>query len=128
MRRFFHAILFVFLAPALFGPAQAQDAEPLKVVVTIKPIHSLVAAVMQGAGTPHLLIKGASSEHSYSLRPSDARVLYDADIVVRVSSRLESFLEKPMASLGAKIRLVTLIDAPGLRLLRPRLSGVFDAH
>lgn len=124
----FLAMISAFAGLALFSPANAEPPAPLKVVVTLKPIHSLAAAVMEGAGTPHLLIKGASSEHSYSLRPSDARVLYDADIVVRVSGRLESFLEKPLASLGPKIRLVTLINAPGMKLLRPRLSGVFEAH
>jgi zinc transport system substrate-binding protein len=124
-------VLTLLLASATFalgGLVKAHCAEPLNVVVTIKPIHSLAAAVMQGAGTPHLLLKGASSEHSYSLRPSDARVLNNADIVVRVSDRLESFLQKPMASLSAKIRIVTLIDAPGMKLLAPRLGGVFEAH
>lgn len=127
MRNSVLAIAFASAAAA-FGSGTALGAEPLSVVVTIKPIHSLVAAVMEGAGTPHLLIKGASSEHSYSLRPSDARVLNNADMVVRVSDRLESFLEKPLASLSATIRVLTLIDVPGMKLLPPRLGGVFETH
>ena len=106
----------------------ARGAEALNVVVTIKPVHSLAASVMQGAGVPHLLIKGAASAHSYALKPSDARVLNNADIVVRVSERLESYLEKPIASLAGKAKIVTLSEAPGIHLLPPRESGAFEAH
>ena len=113
---------------ALMGSGSAQAAEPLNVVVTIKPVHSLAASVMEGAGAPHLLIKGAASAHSYALKPSDARVLNKADIVIRVSERLESYLEKPIASLSGKARIVTLSEAPGIKLLPPREGGAFEAH
>ena len=115
-------------AVALIGSGNAKAAEPLNVVVTIKPVHSLAAAVMEGAGAPHLLIKGAASAHSYALRPSDARVLNNADIVIRVSEQLESYLEKPIASLSGRARIVTLSEAPGIKLLPPRQSGAFEAH
>lgn len=116
------------MAIELMGSARANAAEPLKVVVTIKPIHSLAASVMEGAGAPLLLIKGAASAHSYALKPSDARALNDADIIVRVSERLESYLEKPIASLAGKARIVTLSEAPGITLLPPREGGAFEAH
>ncbi len=113
---------------ALMSSVGAKAAEPLNVVVTIKPVHSLAASVMEGAGVPHLLIKGAASAHSYALRPSDARVLNNADIIVRVSERLESYLEKPIASLSSKAKVVMLSEAPGIKLLPPRESGAFEAH
>lgn len=103
-------------------------AEPLKVVVTIPPIHSLAEAVMEGQGAPVLLVKGASSEHSYSMRPSDARALNEADIVVRVSEGLETFLNKPIASLAGKAKVVTLVEDAPLSLLPPREGGDFEAH
>ena len=112
----------------LIWSGDTKAAEPLNVVVTIKPVHSLAASVMEGAGAPHLLIKGAASAHSYALRPSDARMLNNADIVVRVSERLESYLEKPIASLSGKARIVTLSEAPGITLLPPREGGAFEAH
>jgi zinc transport system substrate-binding protein len=85
--------------------------------------------VMEGAGTPQLLIKGAGgSAHTYSLRPSDARMLSKADLIIRVSPRLEGFLDKPLASLSEASRLVTLADAPGMELLPMRAGGLFDAH
>lgn len=115
-------------ALALMWSGNVKGAEPLNVAVTIKPVHSLAASVMEGAGAPHLLIKGAASAHSYALRPSDARLLNNAGIVVRVSERLESYLEKPIASLSGKARIVTLSEAPGIKLLPPRESGAFEAH
>ena len=48
--------------------AQGKPA-PLKVVVTIKPVHSLVAQVMGEGGTPVLIVGGSASPHSYSLKP-----------------------------------------------------------
>jgi zinc transport system substrate-binding protein len=110
------------------GMAAPLHAEPLKVVVTIAPIHSLASAVMEGRGQPLLLVKGASSEHTYSMRPSDARALSEADIVIRVSDTLETFLNKPIASLAQQARLVTLADIAGMKLLAPRESGAFEAH
>ena len=74
-------------------------AEP-RVVATIKPIHSLVAGVMDGVGAPTLLIRGGGSPHSYSLRPSEARALSRADLVFWVGEEFETFLTKPLAALA----------------------------
>ena len=120
--------LLVCTGLGLMSSASVKGAEPLNVVVTIKPVHSLAASVMEGAGAPHLLIKGAASAHSYALRPSDARVLNNADIIVRVSEWLESYLDKPIASLSGKAKVVTLSEVTGIKLLPPRESGAFDAH
>jgi zinc transport system substrate-binding protein len=110
------------------GAAGPVRAEPLKVVATIPPIHSLAAAVMEGKGEPRLLVKGASSEHTYSMRPSDARALSEAEIVVRVSESLEAFLNKPIATLSRKATIMTLAEAPGMKLLPPREGGAFETH
>jgi zinc transport system substrate-binding protein len=106
----------------------AQAAEPLNVVVTIKPVHSLASAVMQGAGEPQLLIDGAGSPHSYAMKPSQARRLNSADIIIRVSETLETFLEKPIASLSGQAKVITLAEIPGLKLLPVREGGAFDEH
>lgn len=63
--------------------APSAAAEPTKVVVTIKPLHALVAQVMAGVGVPVLLVKGLASAHTYALRPSEVRALHDADLFVR---------------------------------------------
>nr|WP_314084455.1 zinc ABC transporter substrate-binding protein ZnuA [uncultured Shinella sp.] len=106
----------------------AARAEAPDVVVSIKPIHSLVAAVMQGVGEPKLIVDGAASPHTYSLKPSNAAALQDADLVFWVGHGLEAFLEKPLESLGGKATIVELDDAPGLEKLQFREGGPFEAH
>ncbi|MDJ0947591.1 MAG: zinc ABC transporter substrate-binding protein ZnuA [Alphaproteobacteria bacterium] len=107
------------------GPGHA--AEP-KVIVSIKPIHSLVAGVMEGVGAPVLLIKGAGSPHNYSLRPSEADALENADLIFWVGEDLETFLRKPLAALPKRARVVSLSGVEGVTLLEAREGGVWDAH
>ena len=111
-------------AIAFATPASAT--EPARVVATIKPIHSLVAAVMQGAGAPRLLIGGGASPHAYSLKPSDARALQNADVIFWVGRDLETFLEKPLTALPKTARVVELAAAPGMTLLHSRTNGFRD--
>ena len=90
----------VLCAAVMVAPVQAVAAETPRVVVSILPVHSLVAAVMAGLGAPHLLIRGGASPHDASLRPSDARALSAAELVIWVGPGLETFLEKPLAALA----------------------------
>ena len=106
------------------GPAAAE----LKVVVTIKPIHSLVTQLMDGIGTPTLLVDGAASPHSFALKPSGVRAINSADVFIRVSEVLEPFTGKIIKVLPDTVRLVTLEETPGLKLLDLRRSGTFEAH
>lgn len=110
----------------LFLPSMAS-AE-IRVVASVKPIHSLVAAVMNGVGAPGLVVEGAASPHTYSLKPSNATALQDADVVFWVGHGLEAFLEKPLEALAGKAKVVALEDAPGLEKLAFREGGAFDAH
>lgn len=112
---------------ALFGAGPARAAAP-EVVVSIKPLHSLAAAVMEGAGTPRLLVGGNASPHSYTLRPSDAKALNQAALVAWVGPGLEGFLEKPLASLSGKARIVSMADLPGALRLPPREGGAWEPH
>ncbi len=121
------------IAPALFAStilfsAAAAHAEAPKVVVSIKPIHSLVASIMQGVGQPSLIVEGAASPHTYNMKPSNAAALEAADIVFWVGHGLETFLEKPLESLGGNAKIVELDDAPGLEKLKFREGGAFEAH
>jgi zinc transport system substrate-binding protein len=120
----------VTVAAALLGatllPSLAIAAAP-DVVVSIKPIHSLVAGVMAGVGEPQLIVSGGSSPHVYSLRPSDARKLDGAQLVFWVGPILEGFLEKPLTSLAGKAEIVELDYAPGVALLPARHGGDWEA-
>lgn len=116
--------------PALLFTVTCATAarSDVPVVATIKPIHSLAASVMAGAGAPALLIDGAGSPHTFALKPSDARALQSARIVFRVSEGLEVFLVKVVKSLPRTTQVITLDAAPELRLLPMRTGGAFDEH
>lgn len=120
-------MLWIFPAVLLLVLPGALRAE-VRVVATSKPIHALVSSVMAGIGTPELLVGGQTSPHSYSMKPSDAQKVHNADVFFRVSEQLEPFTRKLVQSLPGSVRVVSLIDAPGLTLLEMRRGGVFDGH
>ncbi len=109
---------------ALFGPAQAGAP---RVVASIKPVHSLVSAVMQGAGEPGLLVGGSGSPHAYALRPSEARALSRADIVFWVGPDFEMFLKKPLQALASGAVSIALMDQPEVTVLPARRGGLVPA-
>lgn len=119
---------FPAAAVTLMLAAVPALADAPKVVVSIKPIHSLVASVMQGVGEPALLVRGGASPHTYTLKPSDAKSLSTADLVVWVGPEMEGFLEKPLSSNARKAKILTLMDAQGLRLLDAREGGAWESH
>lgn len=108
----------------LAGTAMAAPA----VVASTKPLHALVSAVMGEAGQPSLIVKGAASPHTYSLRPSDAAALESADIVFWTGHGMELFLGDALDSLVTDAVVVELAETPGLALLPLREGGAFEAH
>ncbi len=106
----------------------AVAAAELRVVLTIKPVHSLAAAVMAGVAEPKLLIDGTASPHTFALKPSDAKVVNEAQLLVRVSESLEPFTGKLISSLPQTVRVATLASTEGLTLFRMREGGTFEAH
>jgi len=93
-------------------------AAPPLVVVSIKPIHSLAASLLEGIAEPLLLVDGAQSPHSFAMRPSSSRALNNADVVVWIGPELEGFLAKSVSVLPDQVRVVSLLhDTPGLERL-----------
>lgn len=111
----------------LSAAAQTQGAPP-SVLVSSRPIHSIAGAVMSGVGTPELLISGSASPHAYALKPSDALKLDNAQIIFWIGPALETFLQTPLATLGAAARIYALADAPGLTALPLREGGLWERH
>lgn len=114
--------------PALLLAGAAHSADAPVVVTSIKPVHSLVSAIMQGVGTPELIVDGAASPHTYSMKPSNAKALQDAKVVFWVGPGMEAFLEKPLEALGSDASIAELDRAPGLTKLSFREGGAFEAH
>lgn len=102
----------------------ARAGEP-NVIASVKPLHSLVAAVMEDAGEPVLLVDGAASPHDFALRPSQRRALEQADIVFYMGDDFELFLDKTLAVLPGSVRRVPMEKISELLLLPPR-KGVFS--
>ena len=115
------ALLVLFLAGGV-------RAEPLRVVVSIKPLHSLVAAVMDGIGAPLLLIKTSADPHSYTMKPSEAQALNAARLVVWAGPGVETFLEKPIAALAGKASVLRLDREKSLKLLKAREGGLWEGE
>ena len=82
----------------------------LKVVTSIKPIHSLASYIMDGVGSPGLIVDGYNSPHSFQLKPSHAKMLEQADIIFWIGEDLENFLEKPLATIAKKADKIELLE------------------
>jgi zinc transport system substrate-binding protein len=110
------------LAAQLAAPA----AVALDVVVTIKPLHALVARVMGDTGSPQLVVHGGLSAHTYALKPSDAARLNAADVFFRMSDAMEPFSARVAKSLPKRVQVVTLQETPQLTLLERRSGASFE--
>ena len=121
-------IKIFFLASTLLASSAVSAIADVNVVASIKPVHSLVAAVMKGVGEPGLIVEGAGSPHNYALKPSQAQMLESANVVFWVGHELEAFLEKPLETIGANAKIVELIDAHELVKIEFRDGGAFDDH
>lgn len=117
-------IRFCLALVLLAAPAQADvPADVPRVATDITPVHSLVAMVMQGLGTPDLIVSPGASPHRFALRPSEARALQEADLVVWIGPELTPWLEQPIKTLAPKAEHLELLEVPGTHLLTFRKSG-----
>ena len=125
MRKTLFAAAISPLALAL--PAQAGEPS---VAVDIAPVHSLVAKVMDGLGSPNLIVQSGASPHGYSLRPADAEALQNADIVFYVSEELAPSLKRSINSLASDAKTVELIGSEGTTRLDYRQDATLasDGH
>ena len=100
----------------------------IKVVASIKPIHSLATYLMEGVAKPKLIVDGYASPHGFALKPSHAKMLQEADLIFWVGEDLESFLEKPLNTIAKKAENIELMEIKGLNKLKFRERNIFDGH
>ena len=100
----------------------------LKVVTSIKPIHSLASYIMDGVGSPGLIVDGYNSPHSFQLKPSHAKMLEQADIIFWIGEDLENFLEKPLATIAKKAEKIELLEIKDIKKLKFRERNIFEEH
>ena len=117
-------ILSILSFLTIFVPANAE----IKVVATIKPIHSLASYLMDGVGKPDLIVDGYASPHGFALKPSHAKMIQNADIIFWVGEDIENFLEKPLKTIAKKAEKIELMEIKGLTKLKFRERNIFDEH
>lgn len=125
LKKYFLFLTLICMSCAL------QAADTPKVVVSIPPLYALVSAVMKNVGTPTLLLQAGASPHHYSLKPSDAKHLYTADIIFWAGPELESFLTKILSNtqdLKPSVLNIALVESPQLLLLPIRTGATFEPH
>ena len=125
LSRYSTFIISIFTATLLsFSNANAG----VKVVASIKPIHSLVSYVMDGVGKPSIIVDGSNSPHNFNLKPSNAKDIENADIIFWVGEDIESFLEKPLKSISKKAKVIEMMDIKGINKLKFRERNIFEEH
>ncbi len=117
-------ILTILSFLTIFVPANAE----IKVVTSIKPIHSLASYLMDGVAKPDLIVDGYASPHGFALKPTHAKMLQEADLVFWVGEDLENFLKKPLKSIAKKAEKIELMGIKGLTKLKFRERNIFDEH
>ncbi len=117
-------ILSILSLLTFFTPVNAE----IKVVASIKPIHSLASYLMDGVNKPDLIVDGYASPHGFALKPSHAKMLQNADLIFWVGEDLENFLEKPLNSIAKKAEKIELMEIKGLQKLKFRERNIFDGH
>ena len=119
--KLFAPIISLFL---IFTPLKAE----VNVVTSIKPLHSLTSYIMDGVGEPGLIIDGVASPHNFQIKPSHAKMLQKADLVIWVGEDLESFLPTALKSIPKNSVVLELLDQSGLKKLKFREKNIFEGH
>ena len=117
-------IITILSLVSFITPVNAE----VKVVTSIKPLHSLASYLMDGVGKPDLIVDGYATPHGFSMKPSHAKMLQNADLIFWVGEDLENFLEKPLNSIAKKAEKIELMDIKGLNVLSFRERNIFDEH
>lgn len=84
-----------------------------RVATDILPVHSLVARVMEGVGTPDLILPPGASPHGYAMRPSEAAALEQADVVFWIGPALTPWLAGPIENLAREATKVAFLEDGG---------------
>ena len=120
----FVKVTFFWLLFMASSPVMAE----IKVVTTIKPLHSLIANVMDGVGEPSLIIEGSTSPHSFTLKPSHAKLLEEANLIFWFGEGIETFMERPLESIVKNAEVVELMKVKSIKKLKFREESIFGDH
>lgn len=103
-------------------------ADTPSVAVDIAPLHSLVNQVMEGVATPKLLIPAGASPHHYTLRPSEAKALADAEVVFWIGEHFTPWLEKALDNIADSAQKVEMLALEDTITYHYREGATFESH
>ena len=117
-----HRFLICLTLLLSIGNAFAQSSPT--VVTSIKPIHSIVSSLMDGAGQPELLLKSNNSAHTFHLKPSQIRMISEAHLVITVDENFEIGLKKALKNISSD-SLMYVSDIDNLKIYSAR-DSIFE--
>ena len=97
--------LFLGLIFLLFLNNVGAQSTP-NIVVSIKPIHSITSALMEGVSRPKLLLESNDSAHTFHLKPSQLNLLTNADLVITIGDSFETGLNKTLGNIKDGSRVI----------------------
>lgn len=121
------SIMILFLIIVAHSSTALAVSAP-RIIVSIKPLHSLVTQVTGDVATPILLVDGTTSPHEFQMKPSHMSELEQADMVIYLDEHYEKFLHHALESLPKSVESLALIDAANIALLPIRGAGTFEQH
>ena len=120
----FKPFVIMLLCVTVFGNVNSH-AKELKVVTSIKPIHSLVSRVMGNLGEPELLVQGGVTPHIFRMKPSDFRKVANADVLFYISPKFETFLKSLSATKSPSLNAIAFAEQEDIKLYPFRTSKIW---
>jgi zinc transport system substrate-binding protein len=105
----------IFTAPVL--------ADQLRVVVDIPPVHGIVEGVLGSNASITTLISRGIDPHNYTMKPSHAAALSEADLIVLIGESLTPSLAEKLPSLASNAQIIELAEVSNVHLI-----AYEDAH
>ena len=110
----------VSLLAVLFAFCSLVWANELKVVVSVKPIHSIVSGLMKGVSTPNLLLQKQQSPYNFQPNLDQVKQLNEASLVIWIGPELELALSAQLQKVPKSVKVVELLSSPNLKVLPSR--------
>ncbi len=120
-----YRLLLSFILLLTIKSVVAQST--LDVVVSIKPIHSIVTILMDGIDTPKLLLNSSDSAHTFHLKPSQIRMLSKSDLVITISDDFETGLRKALKNVK-KDSHFKVSSLNQLNILKSRGEEIYEVN
>lgn len=121
--------LILSISALLFSAfnCNAGNSQPVNILVSIKPLHSLISNITGELNKTELLLSKQQSPHHFQLRPSQKRMINRADILFYSSDNIESFLPA-IQHTTEKLKFIQLSQIPGIKTLPTRQLNAQHSH